>query len=109
MFRIVETTTDQLMIAEKISKSIINSKLSPCVNIIDGIKSYYIWKDKIVSTDEYTIKIKTVEHHINKISSIIKEKSNSFWIDFLLGPGRRESSYFNSWQWIIWAKDIFYL
>ena len=76
MFRIIETTTDQLVIAEKISKSIIDSKLSTCVQIIDGVKSYYIWKDKIVSSNEYTIKIKTVENNINKISSIIREKSN---------------------------------
>ena len=76
MFKIIETSTDKLIIAEKISQSIINSKLSPCVQIIDGIKSYYIWKNKIVSSNEYTIKIKTVEKHINKISLIIKEKSN---------------------------------
>ena len=76
MFKIIETSTDKLLIAEKISQSIINSKLSPCVQIIDGIKSYYIWKNKIVSSNEYTIKIKTVENHINKISLIIKEKSN---------------------------------
>ena len=76
MFKIIETSTDKLIIAEKISQSIINSKLSPCVQIIDGIKSYYIWKNKIVSSNEYTIKIKTVENHINKISLIIKEKSN---------------------------------
>ena len=76
MFRIVETTTDELIIAEKISKHIINSNLSACVQIIDGIKSYYIWEDKIVSSKEYTVKIKTVEKHINEISSIIKEKSN---------------------------------
>ena len=76
MFKIIETSTDKLLIAEKISQSIISSKLSPCVQIIDGIKSYYIWKNKIVSSNEYTIKIKTVENYINKISLIIKEKSN---------------------------------
>ena len=76
MFKIIETSTDKLIIAKKISQSIIDRKLSPCVQIIDGIKSYYIWKNKIVSSNEYTIKIKTVEKHINKISLIIKEKSN---------------------------------
>jgi len=76
MFRIVETTTDKLIIAEKMSKTIIYSKLSTCVQIIDGVKSYYIWKDKIVSSNEYIIKIKTVQNNINKISDIIKEKSN---------------------------------
>ena len=76
MFRIIETTTDQLMVAEKISQSIISSKLAPCIQIIDSVKSNYIWKDTIESSNEYIIKIKTVENHINKISSIIKEESN---------------------------------
>ena len=78
MFRIIETTTDQLMVAEKISQSIIGSKLAPCIQIIDGVKSNYTWKDKIESSNEYIIKIKTVENHINKISSIIKEESIIF-------------------------------
>ena len=76
MFRIVETTTDQLMDAKSISKTIIKRHLSPCVQIADSVKSYYIWSGEVESSNEYTIKIKTVEKHINKISSIIKEKSN---------------------------------
>ena len=76
MFRIIETTTDCIKVAEKISQSILDSKLSPCVQIIDGIKSNYIWNNKVEFSNEYIVKIKTVEKHINKISSIIKEKSN---------------------------------
>ena len=72
MFRIIETTTDSITVAEMISESIIKSKLSPCVHIIDAVTSNYIWKDKIESSNEYTIKIKTVEGYIDRISSIIK-------------------------------------
>ena len=97
MFRIIETTTDQLMIAEKISKSIIDSKLSTCVQIIDGVKSYYIWKDKIVSSNEYTIKIKTVENNINKISSIIKEKSNYDVPEIISYDFRMEDEEYEKW------------
>ena len=97
MFRIIETTTDQLMIAEKISQSIIDSKLSTCVQIIDGVKSYYIWKDKIVSSNEYTIKIKTVEKHINEISSIIKEKSNYDVPEIISYDFRMEDEEYEKW------------
>ena len=97
MFRIIETTTDQLMIAEKISKSIIDSKLSTCVQIIDGVKSYYIWKDKIVSSNEYSIKIKTVENNINKISSIIKEKSNYDVPEIISYDFRMEDEEYEKW------------
>ena len=97
MFRIIETTTDQLMIAEKISKSILDSKLSTCVQIIDGVKSYYIWKDKIVSSNEYTIKIKTVENNINKISSIIKDKSNYDVPEVISYDFRMEDEEYEKW------------
>ena len=97
MFKIIETSTDKLIIAEKISQSIINSKLSPCVQIIDGIKSYYIWKNKIVSSKEYTIKIKTVENHINKISSIINEKSNYDVPEVISYDFRIENKEYENW------------
>jgi periplasmic divalent cation tolerance protein len=76
MIRIVETTTDQVKIAEKISTSIINLKLSPCVQIVDKVRTFYIWKDEMVSSEEYVIKIKTIEKNIEKISSIIIKESN---------------------------------
>ncbi len=97
MFKIIETSTDKLLIAEKISQSIINSKLSPCVQIIDGIKSYYIWGNKIVSSNEYTIKIKTVENHINKISLIIKEKSNYDVPEIISYDFRIEDKEYENW------------
>ena len=50
MFRIIETTTDSITVAEMISQSIINSKLSPCVQILDVVKSNYIWKNEIESS-----------------------------------------------------------
>ena len=56
--------------------AIINNKLSPCVQIIDIVKSTYIWKGKIESSNEYTIKIKTVVKNMPQIFSIIKQKSN---------------------------------
>ena len=97
MFKIIETSTDELIIAEKIAQSIINRKLSPCVQIIDGIKSYYIWKNKIVSSNEYTIKIKTVENHINKISSIINEKSNYDVPEVISYDFRVEDKEYENW------------
>lgn len=76
MFRIIETTTDDIQIAKSISQSIIKNKLSPCVQIIRPAKSTYVWEGEIESVDEYTIKVKTLERHIYKVSSVIKNKSN---------------------------------
>ena len=97
MFKIIETSTDELRIAVKIAQSIIKSKLSTCVQIINGIKSYYIWNNKILSSNEYTIKIKTVENHINKISLIIKEKSNYDVPEVISYDFRIEDKEYENW------------
>ena len=52
MFRIIETTTDDIQIANSISQSIIKNKLSPCVQIIRPANSTYIWEGEIESVDE---------------------------------------------------------
>ena len=97
MFRIIETTTDCIKVAEKISQSLLDSKLSPCVQIIDGIKSNYIWKDKVESSNEYTIKIKTVEGYIDRISSIIKKKSNYDVPEIISYEFRIEDEEYEDW------------
>jgi periplasmic divalent cation tolerance protein len=76
MFRIIETTTDDIQIANSISQYIVKNKLSPCVQIIRPAKSTYVWEGEIKSVDEYTLKIKTVSKHAYEVSSIIKDKSN---------------------------------
>ena len=97
MFRIVETTTDSMKVAEIISKSIIVSKLSPCVQITDPVKSTYAWKDKIESSKEYRIKIKTVENNINEISSIIKKESNYDIPEIISYDFRIEDGKYENW------------
>ena len=97
MFRIIETTTDSITVAEMISESIIKSKLSPCVHIIDAVTSNYIWKDKIESSNEYTIKIKTVEGYIDRISSIIKKKSNYDVPEIISYEFRIENEEYEDW------------
>lgn len=97
MFRIIETTTDSIKVAEKISHSIISSKLSPCIQIIDAVKSNYIWKNEVESSNEYTIKIKTTVSHINKISSIIKKISNYDVPEIISYEFRVEDKEYEDW------------
>ena len=76
MYLIICTTTDNINIANKIAKTILNDKYSPCVQIIPNISSYYIWKNKLNNTIEYKIDIKTCSLYIKKIIEIIKNNHN---------------------------------
>ena len=67
MFRIIETTTDSRTVAEMISESIINSKLSPCVHIIDAVTSNYIRKTLNLRFDQLK-NIKMIYEDLNVIS-----------------------------------------
>ena len=72
---VIETSSDSKQVLTKLSKIIINNRLSPCVNILK-IKSTYIWENKIVEQKEYKLSIKTVEKHKDEIAQIVKENHN---------------------------------
>ena len=61
MIVIIETTTDKMKNAEKLSKLLIDKKLSPCIQISRNVNSFYNWKGKVNSSSEVVIKIKTVQ------------------------------------------------
>ena len=76
MYKMVETTTDDMTIAKSISNKLLSKKLSPCVQIIENIHSTFIWNNKLNNTNEILIRIKTKEYLINKISEIVKKMHN---------------------------------
>ena len=76
IFRIIETTTDSKKIAKKITKIILEKGFSPCVQIIDLVNSNYIWKQKLVSTNEYVLKIKSTSDNVKLIRDVIKANTN---------------------------------
>ena len=70
-YKILITSTNSNKIAHKIQTSILEEKLSPCINIIDGVKSSYLWKDKIVMDEEIILIIKSRSEDTQKIRQII--------------------------------------
>ena len=76
MYSIVLTTTDHEDVAKVISDKIISKRLSPCVQIIPGIKSSFIWKNKIENSSEILIQVKTKDSNIKIIKDIIEKYHN---------------------------------
>ena len=62
--------TTALELAEKL----ISKKLAACVNLQAECTSIYRWQDKIESTSELPVCIKTLTKHYPEIERIIKEK-----------------------------------
>ena len=76
MYKFIITNTDSLEIANKINDYLLKAKLSPCVQILSGIDSRYIWKGKIESHKEYLILIKCKNSDSEEIVKHIKSDHN---------------------------------
>ena len=69
--KIILTTTDKIDHARRLSKILINNKLSSCVQIINDIESIYEWEGVVKNSIEYLLLIKTISKHEDKIKKLI--------------------------------------
>ncbi len=60
-------------ITNLIIKNILNKKLASCINIINNVESYYLWKNKLKQNKEIKIIIKTFLYLEKEIIKIIKK------------------------------------
>jgi len=54
-------TVPEMNTAEKLSKQLVEEKLAACCNIVQGVKSIYIWEEKLQEDQELLLIIKTRE------------------------------------------------
>ena len=74
--KIIQTTTDSIKTAESISEILVKNNLSPCVQIIQNIKSVYQWKEKLEKTNEILLLIKTIPENVQQCKGIILKEHN---------------------------------
>tara|TARA_B100000989_G_scaffold283496_1_gene249444 strand:- start:2066 stop:2371 length:306 start_codon:yes stop_codon:yes gene_type:complete len=60
MFNIIYTVCGSMKSAKKISKLLLKNRKAVCVNILKDIKSFYIDDNKIKSSNEVALLIKTI-------------------------------------------------
>ncbi len=86
---------------KKIARSLVESKLAACVNIIKDISSVYRWKGEIQEDNEHLLLIKTTEDKsesvIQKINAI-HSYSEPECIGFKVEKG--------SQKYLNWIKDV---
>ena len=72
-FIIVLVTVSSLQEAEKIVTSLVNEKLAACGNIIKGITSIFMWKEKLCKDEEVLILLKSRRERFKELSQRVKE------------------------------------
>ena len=71
--RIVLSTAGSEDEARKIALYLVEQKLAACVNIIPQIESVYRWKEKVESSQEYLLLIKTSAERFPQVRDAIRE------------------------------------
>jgi len=72
-FIIVFVTCSSKKEATKIARIIVSERLAGCINIINPIKSIYLWKGNVFNSLESLLIIKTTDSLYNKLQKRIKE------------------------------------
>lgn len=73
MVAAIYSTVDDIKVARRISKTLVEEQLVACVNIIPKIESYYRWKGKIENEKEIVIIAKTIDKNVKKTLQKIKK------------------------------------
>jgi periplasmic divalent cation tolerance protein len=70
---IVYVTVPDLEAGEKLGRSLVETKLAACVNIVPGITSIYQWNSEVQKDSELLLMIKSRETLVRELTSHVKE------------------------------------
>lgn len=59
--------------AVKVGEVLLDEKLAACCQIVEGVKSLYMWKGKITSSKECLLLIKTKIYLVDRVERLIIE------------------------------------
>ena len=88
------TTAPNQLLAEQISKELIERKLAACISIKE-IKSIYRWQENIEENKEFELTIKSIPENLNELIFILKEKITYEVPEIIYKIFDSENSYFH--------------
>jgi periplasmic divalent cation tolerance protein len=71
--RIVLSTAGSEEEARKIAHALVDRQLAACVNIVPRVESIYRWQDKVESSTEWLLLIKTSAENFSAVRDAIRE------------------------------------
>ncbi len=72
MFVVIFVTAKNVSEARKIGRTLVEKKLSACVNILPGVKSFFRWEGKVDAADEVLLIFKTRNSLFKKVEKAVK-------------------------------------
>jgi periplasmic divalent cation tolerance protein len=68
---VITTTFEERKQAENMAAYLLNERLVACAQITGPISSTYWWQDKIVSSDEFSLSMKTLSDNYKRVEQVI--------------------------------------
>ena len=66
-------TAPTTQVAAVLARISVQARLAACVNIIDGVRSVYLWEDGICDEPEVQLLFKTTRARIEALSELVRE------------------------------------
>ena len=86
--------------AAKIARSLVESRLAACVNIVRNIRSIYTWQGKVEDDSEVLMIVKTVKTRFDSLASGIRELHSYEVPEIIAIPIEKGSK-----EYLDWIKD----
>lgn len=73
MYQVVLVTCANKKEAKKIASFLVENRLASCVNIIDGIESFFWWQERLDYAKEVLLIIKTKKKNFSRLKETVKQ------------------------------------
>tara|TARA_Y100001968_G_scaffold332174_1_gene389375 strand:+ start:4460 stop:4771 length:312 start_codon:yes stop_codon:yes gene_type:complete len=93
----ISTTSNSEKVLKKISREVLNNKLSACTQIYEIYQSGYEWENEIVYNSEFKLDIKTINSYQSEIVSIIKKNHNYNVYELIVFQINSINEEYNKW------------
>ncbi len=70
---IVFVTAPNLRVARKLAKTILETRLAACANLLPKIESHYRWQGKVETASEVLMILKTTHAQVSKLEKCVLE------------------------------------
>ncbi len=72
-YRIALTTCGAAEDAAKLARALVERKLAACVNVIPGVRSFYVWNEEVHDDAEHLLVIKTTADAVTRLEAAVRE------------------------------------
>ncbi len=80
-----------------VARAVLEAKAAACVNILGEIESHYWWQDKLESSPEHLLVIKTTESRADELEEIVKQSHSYDTPEIIFLPVTRGEARYLAW------------